>query len=60
MKLIKAIILLPMWPLIWYSVGFELGECRDRGCVPCGIGINTSGCCRRAKAMVEWYRGKHL
>ena len=49
MKIIKTIILLPMWPLIWAQLGFSLDG-------PCGGCRCSRACCKRAKAMVQWWR----
>ncbi len=52
-KLIKGIILAPLWPLIWLQVGFSLDkDCSKNECEACGKG----GCCTNAKRMVAWFR----
>lgn len=45
-RFLKTLVLLPMWPSIWYKVGFSL----ERQCCP------LCGCCARAQAMVAWWR----
>lgn len=52
MKLLRAIILLPMWPLIWKA---ERDERLGNLCGPCGG--SGDGCIRRARAMRKWYEG---
>lgn len=57
-KFLKTIVLVPMWPLIWMQIGFDLNfdKCNDRasGCWTCGEA--NGKCCRRAKAMVTWWQ----
>jgi hypothetical protein len=54
-KLFKTIVLLPMWPLIWLQLGFKLDTRPTYGCGVCG-NDECSGCKRRARAMVNWWR----
>jgi hypothetical protein len=59
-KLVRGIVLAPMWPLIWLQMGFGLKPCRaaaDDGCGLCAGGSLFPGCCERAEAMVRWWRG---
>lgn len=53
-KILKGIVLLPMWPLIWMQMGVKLDKnCWTSSCQVCGGG---DGCCARAHRMVEWFR----
>lgn len=56
-KTLKTIALLPMWPLIWYQLGFSLDfdNC-DSPCDVCGrYDLSRCRCCQRAKALVNWW-----
>lgn len=59
-KIMRGVALAPVWPLIWWQVGFSLNQdCVDnRGneCGSCWGGAHAS-CCLRAMAMVRWFRG---
>lgn len=46
-KIFKTIVLLPMWPLIWFAMYSD-------SCSACGD--LESACKRRARKMLSWWR----
>jgi hypothetical protein len=45
-RVLKTLMIGPLWPLVWLQVGFDLnGKCNP-----------DNGCCTRAKALVAWWR----
>jgi hypothetical protein len=58
MKVLRAIALGPVWPLVWWQVGFSLTkDCTQNDCHVCND-YDGPSCCDRAMALVRWYRGE--